>query len=785
MKKLKLLFLFIVTQASNIAIAQNNTWYVFPPNVPEAANRYIYTDPNNTKWIGGYSNGLHKLSNGSWINYSTSNSGISDNDVRQSAFDTSGNLWVTSWKNLNKFNVATNSWTSFNVTGQSLDILYSVEVDNQNRIWVGTDGGSNAWEGLYMFNGINWSFYNPTNTSLTGRWITKLKKDLNGKIWGCHFQGLFEINDTIITNHLLQSAGFGATLLATSVDFDSYNNKWVSVYDGGIAKFDGSTWTIYNTSNSGLPDNKIWSIAVDHNNVVWIGTETQGLVRFDGTTWTSYNTSNSVITNNRIDALSVDQLNNLWITPNYGGLIVHNDGGVSGISGMVYYDANNNNLFDSNEQKLPNQIINVTSTVYNSITNSLGNYQCPVLNTGSYSAKLIQNSPYINNVNPDSIVFNISSSSSVLQNQNFGLQLQSNINDISIDLTAMSAPRPGFQYTCNLTVSNVGSLPSTNILAKLKYDNNLIFDSTSYPFLSHIGDSIIWAIDSLNLFENKSIRVYFTVPANVSLLGSSLQNIGHVLDQNIDIDTNNNSYTFQDIVIGAYDPNDKHGVPLGDGTLGEIPSNTPEIIYTIRFQNTGTAEAVNVLLKDTISGNLDLTSIRMISSSHPYSAQINNGGVLWWNFNNINLPDSNSNEPGSQGYIKYAIKLKDNLNNGTQIKNRAHIYFDFNPAIVTNQSLHTINDLITSKGINLENNQINYALYPNPANDALNIATVLQNGHHYALNIFDVCGKQVYTNPSIGQNNYKLNMNQLVDGIYYFQFKSNDKIEYQKVVKQK
>ncbi len=785
MKKLKLLFLFIVTQASNIAIAQNNTWYVFPPNVPEAANRYIYTDPNNTKWIGGYSNGLHKLSNGSWINYSTSNSGISDNDVRQSAFDTSGNLWVTSWKNLNKFNVATNSWTSFNVTGQSLDILYSVEVDNQNRIWVGTDGGSNAWEGLYMFNGINWSFYNPTNTSLTGRWITKLKKDLNGKIWGCHFQGLFEINDTIITNHLLQSAGFGATLLATSVDFDSYNNKWVSVYDGGIAKFDGSTWTIYNTSNSGLPDNKIWSIAVDHNNVVWIGTETQGLVRFDGTTWTSYNTSNSVITNNRIDALSVDQLNNLWITPNYGGLIVHNDGGVSGISGMVYYDANNNNLFDFNEQKLPNQIINVTSTVYNSITNSLGNYQCPVLNTGSYSAKLIQNSPYINNVNPDSIVFNISSSSSVLQNQNFGLQLQSNINDISIDLTAMSAPRPGFQYTCNLTVSNVGSLPSTNILAKLKYDNNLIFDSTSYPFLSHIGDSIIWAIDSLNLFENKSIRVYFTVPANVSLLGSSLQNIGHVLDQNIDIDTNNNSYTFQDIVIGAYDPNDKHGVPLGDGILGEIPSNTPEIIYTIRFQNTGTAEAVNVLLKDTISGNLDLTSIRMISSSHPYSAQINNGGVLWWNFNNINLPDSNSNEPGSQGYIKYAIKLKDNLNNGTQIKNRAHIYFDFNPAIVTNQSLHTINDLITSKGINLENNQINYALYPNPANDALNIATVLQNGHHYALNIFDVCGKQVYTNSSIGQNNYKLNMNQLVDGIYYFQFKSNDKIEYQKVVKQK
>lgn len=785
MKKISLQIITMFVFLFNLANAQNNSWYAFPTNVPEAANRYIYTDPNNVKWIGGYSNGLHKLSNGSWTDFNTSNSGISDNDIRQSAFDTSGNLWVTSWKNLNKYNVASNTWTSFNVTGQSLDILYSVEVDDQNRIWVGTDGGGNAWEGLYMYDGVNWTFYNPTNSALTGRWITRLKKDLNGKIWGCHYEGLFEINDTIITNHLLQSAGFAPNLSTTGVDFDTYNNKWVAVYNGGIAKFDGVNWTIYNTSNSGLPDNKVWSIAVDQNNVVWIGTETQGLVRFDGTNWITYNTGNSIITNNRIDALSVDQLNNLWITPNYGGLIVHNDGGISGISGMVYYDANNNNTFDNNEQTLPNQIVNITSTVYNSITDITGNYHCAVLNTGSYNAKLIHNSPYISSVTPDSILFNITNNSSLQMNQNFGLHLQPNVLDIAVDVTAMNAPRPGFPYTCNLTVLNVGSLPSNNILLKFKYDNNLLFDSTSYPFLSHIGDSIIWTLDSLNLFENKSIRIYFTLPANVGLLGSAIQNIASVNVQSVDYNMNNNIFNLQDIVIGAYDPNDKHGIPKGDGTLGEIPSSTPEIIYTIRFQNTGTAEAENVLLKDTISTNLDLTSLRMISSSHHFSAQINNAGVVWWRFNNINLPDSNSNEPGSHGYIKYAIRLKSNLVNGETIKNTAHIYFDFNPAIVTNQSLHTINNLITSSSIKMDNSNNSYFVYPNPSDNIINIKTTLNHNAFYGFSLFDATGLLILNQSKIYEEQYKLDLTPYADGLYYIKFIKNDHIEFQKIVMQK
>ncbi len=50
---------------------------------------------------------------------------------------------------------------------------------------------------------------------------------------------------------------------------------------GGLVKFDGSGWAIYNTSNSGLPSNEVYAIALDDNNNKWIGTAMGGLAVFN------------------------------------------------------------------------------------------------------------------------------------------------------------------------------------------------------------------------------------------------------------------------------------------------------------------------------------------------------------------------------------------------------------------------------------------------------------------------------------------------------------------------
>jgi len=58
---------------------------------------------------------------------------------------------------------------------------------------------------------------------------------------------------------------------------DAHGNIWAATGGGGLTRFDGKNWTMYDTSNSRLPDNNVYSLAIDAQGSVWIGTESGGL----------------------------------------------------------------------------------------------------------------------------------------------------------------------------------------------------------------------------------------------------------------------------------------------------------------------------------------------------------------------------------------------------------------------------------------------------------------------------------------------------------------------------
>jgi hypothetical protein len=92
---------------------------------------------------------------------------------------------------------------------------------------------------------------------------------------------------------------------------------------------------------------------------------------------------------------------------------------------------------------------------------------------------------------------------------------------------------------------------------------------------------------------------------------------------------------------------------------------------------------------------LNMETFHLMSTSHPSELQIENIAgkqVLKWHFKNINLPDSTANEPQSHGYIKFKIKHKTGIAEGTVIQNFADIYFDFNEPVRTNTTLSNITD---------------------------------------------------------------------------------------------
>ena len=140
--------------------------------------------------------------------------------------------------------------------------------------------------------------------------------------------------------------------------------------------------------------------------------------------------------------------------------------------------------------------------------------------------------------------------------------------------------------------------------------------------------------------------------------------------------------------------------------------------------------------------------------------RVNNHMV--WKFNYINLVSNLQNEELSKGYVTFKIKVKPGFTIGTIIPSVAEIYFDSNPAIVTN----TFNtEFVTTLGIaNFGSN--NLMLFPNPANNSVQIN--LQNTSETidTILINDVLGKNIKTISNVSSNQNTIDVADLSQGVY-------------------
>lgn len=222
--------------------------------------------------------------------------------------------------------------------------------------------------------------------------------------------------------------------------------------------------------------------------------------------------------------------------------------------------------------------------------------------------------------------------------------------------------------------------------------------------------------------------------------------------------------------VGSFDPNDKQGFPRGVFEEHYIPKGT-EIEYLIRFQNTGTDTAFTVRILDTLSHFLDIATLRPGGSSHAYDFKMLGSGVAQFLFPNIMLPDSNVNEPASNGYIKFSIKPKANLPDNTAIKNKAAIFFDFNPPVITNETLHTLGEKYLTVSTVVLQNGVALEVYPNPASERATFFLKSTTPTEGTLQLFDLQGRLVRTQP-FTTHTFELNAAGLPQGMYLFRLES-------------
>ena len=209
------------------------------------------------------------------------------------------------------------------------------------------------------------------------------------------------------------------------------------------------------------------------------------------------------------------------------------------------------------------------------------------------------------------------------------------------------------------------------------------------------------------------------------------------------------------VVRNSYDPNDK-AVNRKEMVPAELTLDPFHLKYTVQFQNTGNDVAYDVVVTDTLSELLDLSSLRLGVASHDYRLEIREGNVLVWTFEGINLPDSTSDYDGSQGFLTFFMKPLPSMSVGEVINNTVNIFFDLNEAIITN-TVQT--ELVETVGVS-EISATDHTLYPNPARSQVNLTHAVGA----SVQIYSADGK-VSVQRSVDGNG-SLDVSDLARGVY-------------------
>jgi uncharacterized repeat protein (TIGR01451 family) len=428
------------------------------------------------------------------------------------------------------------------------------------------------------------------------------------------------------------------------------------------------------------------------------------------------------------------------------------------VSGRVYNDLNTNCIYDGGEELggIPVQALDGNLILGSGISDSTGSYSFNI--SATVSPIVLR----VNAANGSITHFTPACPSSGLitilgvpsSNNDFGVTCSPGF-DLQGYMTSWGI-RPGFTGTvCFSGFNRFCNTPAGQA--------QVIFDSRTTPILdssagySVSGDTVTFPITP------GSPTFSFCVPVSVSVgavIGDSVCYDFEIQPVAGDSVPSNNTGHICFVVRGSYDPNDKSVDPAGEGAEHIIRPSTP-MTYTVRFQNTGNADAINVFILDTLDADLDVLSLEILGSSHTMMYSLLPGNILRFDFSNINLPDSNANEPASHGYVMYRINHVNNIADLSQISNTAYIYFDFNAPVVTNTVTNKIDfSLDIPKQVH---NASRLLLYPNPTNNVCHLRFNEKAAREII--VINILGAEVLRMKS-GGNEFNIDTHKLPEGIY-------------------
>ncbi len=375
----------------------------------------------------------------------------------------------------------------------------------------------------------------------------------------------------------------------------------------------------------------------------------------------------------------------------------------TGITGMIHHDADEDCAVGASDIELPYRVLTIEPGPIYAFSGADGSYWKD-LPYGSYTIQQTltdeeqvcpPNAQEPFDVTPGTPLANVD-----LYN------LSTAPHDLSV-LIWGNTPVVGFPTWVSIKVTNNSAFFSGDVTIDATYDPVLLDPQFSGPL----------ALGTIEPYGSVTVVLTAMLPPDIDLLGEPLVYSVVVNNTAGEPNTANNTATLEQTIVSAYDPNDKLGATSSRISDSHYFIDQDEwIVYTVRFQNTGTTAAQTVVIRDTIDTDLDIPTIQILGASHAFAPSFGDGRELVFAFNGINLPDSGADYLGSQGFISYRIRPEEGIAPGDVIGNTAAIYFDFNPPIITN----TVEHIVEFSTGSTDGTGTMPVIRPNPVHDVLN-----------------------------------------------------------------
>jgi hypothetical protein len=435
------------------------------------------------------------------------------------------------------------------------------------------------------------------------------------------------------------------------------------------------------------------------------------------------------------------------------------------MSGKLFADLNSNSLQDSGECGIAYSKVTETTSGNVAFTDISGNYSVGFFGTGNFTA--VPSSLNNFNVTPASLTSTFSGVQQTVTNQDFAFEPSVAVGDLRVQLSPGGNFRSNMVQTYMISYQNRGNISVAPTIV-LTLDGNLSYLNASENPTLITQDSINWTLPAMAPMQQGNIvlTVHVQNGLPVNTLITSMVKID---DPAIaDINTTDNIDVSIIPTTGSYDPND---IIVNEDTLLVSQLTSPPFLeYTIHFQNTGNDTAFNVSVMNKIVDMLDMSSFEVIASSHPVQVSYTalHARNITFTFDNILLPDSNVNQIGSNGFIRYRIKPLSTLVDGNNVLNSIGIVFDFNMPVWTDTASTRIVQPVFTDDVFKDDNSI--SIFPNPVNDECML--MISHGIEYHINVFDVLGQLIMTNESranISSVHPMIDVHRLVPGMYFFE----------------